>query len=110
MASSGARRPVLPGRGVLLAAEFLQATGLDEAVVDDMVERGDLDGLVDQQGRLFGLFDDALPSADHLRARGHVVDEAYDPELCRSRTVMDRADEPVDQGDVSPTWSMEFPR
>jgi hypothetical protein len=109
MTSPGARGPVPPSRGVVLTAEFCQATGLDEAAVADMAGDGSIDGLVDQQGRLFGLFDDVLPSAAELRAKGHVVSDAYDPELFRSHEVVDLDDEPDDQGDAGPTWSMQWP-
>ena len=102
-------RPPLSGRGVLLAADFCRATGLEEAVVAEMVRSGSLEGLLDRHGQLFGLFDDALPSAVELRARGHVVDEAYDADLLRSHEVEDDPDEPDVQGDVSSTWEMRWP-
>jgi hypothetical protein len=109
MSSSGSRRPLLPGRGCLAAPEFCQATGLHEAIVADMVRDGILDGLLDQHGQLFGLFDDTLPSVEELKARGHVVNGAYDPEQFRSHVVEDYPDEPDDQGEGSSTWSMRWP-
>jgi hypothetical protein len=109
MPSPDARQPPLHGRGVLLASEFCQATGLDEATVAGLVASGSIEGLFDQQGRLMGVFDDGLPSASSLRARGLVVHGAYDPQLLRSYEVEDPADEEDDRGDVGPSWSMRWP-
>lgn len=96
---------LLPGRGVLLVADFCRATGLEAAVVTELLRTNQLAGLLDGAGRAFGLFADELPTADQLRSLGFDVRAGYDPEDHRSYADDDEdPDEPED-----PRWSWEAP-
>lgn len=76
--------PLLPSRGVLRIEDFCRHTGLDEDEVVVLMRSDEVDSLWKEDGRPFGIFDDALPTPEHLRALGLAVSESYDPERLRS--------------------------
>ncbi|GCD89231.1 hypothetical protein [Nocardioides sp. LS1] len=91
------RKPLLRGRGALRAEEFCLHTGLDQAMVDELMRTGHLPGaLVDARGstRVVAIFDDLLPSRDALVALGLPVLDGYDPESLRS---VEGEDDPDDE-------------
>jgi hypothetical protein len=108
--TSGERRPLLEGRGLLLLDDFCQHTGLDSATVSTLVRTGKLEGLLRLDGRVFGLYDDVLPTAGDLRALGLVVRDDYDPDQFRSYVVEDGEDDgdddEPDDGDSS--WTISW--
>lgn len=96
---------LLPGRGVLLVADFCRATGLDRATVTELVRSSRCEALIDGAGRVFGFFDDALPTAERLRDLGLTVRDDYDPEDHRS--FVDDSEDPDEPDDSA--WSWEAP-
>jgi hypothetical protein len=82
-----ARMPMLTGgRGGVLIADFCLNTGLDRAVVEDLVRTGRLEGgLSTRQEPMYSgvIYDDALPSRDELVAMGVPVRDDYDPHALR---------------------------
>ena len=80
--------PAPDNRGVMLIDEFSRVTGLDREAADALVTDRKVEGLRHQDGRVFGIFDDALPTKDVLRSLGLDVRDDYDPERHRSYTVV----------------------
>ncbi len=74
-------------RGVMLIDEFSRATGLNRQSADALVTGDKVEGLRYTDGRVFGIFDDALPTRDQLQSWGLDVRDDYDPEQHRSYTV-----------------------
>ena len=75
------RKPLLEGRGALGFKDFCLSTGLEEAVVEELMRSGRLQGaLFSQEDRPHSIFDDALPSRDELVAMGLPVRDDYDPD------------------------------
>lgn len=102
-----ARKPLLPGRGLMLIADFCRHTGLDLSVVEPLMRSGDLDGLFDASDRPYALFDDPLPSAARLRALELSVSSGYrSGELSSYK---DDEEDPNEPGDGGPTWTMSWP-
>ena len=84
MDADDARPPLLAGRGLLLVDDFCRATGLDRATAEGLVKKATVEGLFYPDGRVAGLFDDALPTTEVLRDLGLAVRADYDPEQLRS--------------------------
>lgn len=68
----------------MLIDEFSRATGLDRPTVDALVTDRKVEGLRHLDGRVFGIFDDVLPTKEELRSWGLSVRDDYDPERHRS--------------------------
>jgi hypothetical protein len=86
------KRPLLQGRGALLAEDFCRHTGLDQQMVDELMLTGRSDGALVSESdpnRVAMIFDDALPSREALAAMGLPVREDYDPDALRSITTID---------------------
>ena len=81
--------PLLESRGVMLIDEFSRATGLDRPTVDTLVTDRKVEGLCHLDGRVFGVFDDVLPTKEELRSWGLSVRDDYDPERHRSYVASD---------------------
>lgn len=77
---------------MLLVDDFARATGLDPQIVSVLVRDRRVEGLYHADGRVFGVFDDALPSAAELRSWGLEVSDAYDPDRHRSHVSIDDQD------------------
>lgn len=103
------RKPLLGGRGLLSIDDFARATGLDQPTVEALVQAGELEGVVDLEGRAVGLFNDVLPTSDQLRAMGLAPDPNYNPDELRS--YVDDSDDPHehDHDEAGPTWTMSWP-
>lgn len=89
------KKPLLRGRGVLLIEDFCRASGLDRDKVQSLMQSGRLDGGLwrdEKQTRLFGIFEDVLPSRSALAAMGFAVRDEYDPETLRSFEMADEDD------------------
>jgi hypothetical protein len=82
-------KPLLIPRGVLLIDDFSRVTGLDRQAADALVNERTVEGLWHPDGRVFGIYDDALPTRDQLQSWGLDVSDDYDPEHHRSYTVLD---------------------
>lgn len=93
MDDAASARPAPEDRGVMLIDEFSRATGLDRQATDALVTGDKVEGLRHTDGRVFGIFDDALPSRNQLQSWGLDVRDDYDPEQHRSYTV-DAGDDP----------------
>lgn len=100
------REPLLHGRGRLLIDDFCDSTGLDPSAVQALIEDGVLQGVFHTDGRVAGLLDDALPSADELRARGLTVSSDYDPDQLRSDEVDEDESDQVEQYVARSTWTL----
>jgi hypothetical protein len=105
MDTGEADEPLLAGRGLVRLAEFCRGTGLSSATVEALIRQGDIEGVVDLNGRAVGVFEDSLPSAEQLHHLGMPVSPGYRPEDLRgSRDDGDHpAAGPVDGGS---TWKM----
>ena len=90
------RKPLLPGRGVVGLEEFCLLAGLEEKAVASLIESGRLSGLVDDARRAQGIFEDQLPSVEHLRAIGLTPRPQYDPAGFPKSHEEDDEDEPDD--------------
>ncbi|GAA1760920.1 hypothetical protein GCM10009795_004200 [Nocardioides hankookensis] len=105
MEAEGAHKPLLVGRGLLMIDDFCRATGLDRATANAMLRDVKVEGLRHPDGRVAGIFDDVLPSADQLRDWGFEVRDDYDPVALRS--YVDDSDDDDEVGETgSPSWSM----
>jgi hypothetical protein len=89
--------PAPENRGVMLIDEFSRVTGLDRRTADALVTDRKVEGMRHADGRVFGIFDDALPTKDELRSLGLDVRDDYDPERHRSYTVV-AGDDPGPEG------------
>src|SRR5215207_313638 len=71
-------KPLVEGRGVLRLWQVADLTGIREHDVAALVESGAIvDGLVDKDGRAFGIFEDEVPSRDLLLTLGaHAIDDS----------------------------------
>jgi hypothetical protein len=71
-------KPLVEGRGVLRLWQVADLTGIREHDVAALVESGAIvGGLVDKDGRAFGIFEDEVPSRDLLLTLGaHAVDDS----------------------------------
>jgi hypothetical protein len=105
-------RPPLEGRGVMLIDDFSRATGLDRQTTDALVMDRKVDGLLDADGGVFGLFDDALPTSEELHSFGLTPRDDYDPELLRSFVVadddLDLASDEDGADSEAASWSMSW--
>ncbi|WP_244928533.1 hypothetical protein [Nocardioides sp. W7] len=81
--------PLIRGRGVMLIDEFSRVTGLDRLTVDALVAGRKIEGASHLDGRVFGIFDDVLPTREELRSWGLSVRDDYDPERHRSYVGVD---------------------
>ncbi|ANH39931.1 hypothetical protein I601_3525 [Nocardioides dokdonensis FR1436] len=87
MAADDEHAGLVPSRGVLLIKDFCRHTGLDQAVVAGLMRSERIRGGLwrdEAQTRLFGLFDDVLPTTAELEALGLAVSDGYDPDSLRS--------------------------
>jgi len=81
------RKPLIVGRGVLRIEDFCRHTGLDQDAVEPLLRTGRIPGgLWRDNGDLMGLFEDLLPTPEHLRALGLTVNDTYKPEDLASYT------------------------
>lgn len=89
------RKPLLRGRGVLRIEDFCRHTGLERAVVEDLLRSGRVRGglWVDEaRTRGYGLFDDGLPTGRELADLGLDVRDDYEPDALRSFEMTDDDD------------------
>ena len=113
MDDAASARPAPEGRGVMLIDEFSRATGLDRQAADALVTGAKVEGLRHTDGRVFGIFDDALPTRDQLQSWGLDVRDDYDPEHYRSYAVAadddrDPATEENEPERESEGWTMSW--
>ncbi|WP_460796789.1 hypothetical protein [Nocardioides pacificus] len=90
--------PLLGGRGLVMIDDFCRATGLDRATVEELVREAKVEGAFHRDGRVAGLFDDVLPTAEQLGGWDLTVRGDYDPEDLRSYV-----------GDSDDTFDAEVP-
>lgn len=102
------RHPLVPSRGLTLVADFCRASGLEVADVQALLVDGRVDGVTDRHGRVLGLFDDALPDREQLRAWGHEVSDHYEPESLRTHEDEHGEDDEQDEEDDSSSWSITW--
>jgi hypothetical protein len=93
--------------------EFSSATGLDRRTLDALVTDHRVEGMRYTDGRVFGIFDDALPTRSQLHSWGLDVRDDYDPEQHRSYTVntdddLDGAIDESEPDDESAGWTMTW--
>ena len=100
------RKQLLVGRGLLTIGDFCRSTGLDEAIVEALVQAGKIEGVFDLDGCVNGLFDDVLPTSEQLHAMGLAVDSDYNPEDLRSHE--DDIDDPDEVDNTGSTWTMSW--
>lgn len=105
-------KPAPENRGVMLIDEFSRATGLDRQTSDALVTGRKVEGLCHTDGRVFGVFDDALPTKEALRSLGLKVRDDYDPERHRSYVGTDDDPDPASgedgAGGESANWTMSW--
>lgn len=104
MDTGEADEPLLAGRGLVRLAEFCRGTGLSPATVEALLRQGGIEGVVDQNGRAVGLFEDSLPSAEQLHHLGLPVSPGYRPDDLRGSA--DDGDHPAGPVDGGSTWRM----
>ena len=80
MGTGEADEPPLAGRGLVRLADFCRGTGLSPSTVEALIQQGDIEGVVDLDGRAVGVFEDSLPSAEQLRQLGLPASPDYRPE------------------------------
>ena len=105
MEADDARKPLLVGRGLLRMDDFCRVTGLDRATADALVREVRVEGAFHPDGRVAGIFDDVLPSAEQLRDWGFTIRDDYDPVALRSYEG-DSDDEDEAPGTGGPSWAM----
>lgn len=89
----------------MLVEDFCRSTGLDPTTVESLMRTNQLEGVFDGAGRVVGLFDDVLPTAEQLGALGLSVRSDYHPDHHRSyEDDSEDPDEPDDSG-----WSWDVP-
>jgi hypothetical protein len=98
-------KPLIVGRGLVLLADFVQSVGLDQAKVEALIRTKEIQGLVGEDGRVVGLFEDALPTAEQLRRLGLPVSPGYNPDHLRG-TEGEDDDEHDDLDTTVGTWSL----
>jgi hypothetical protein len=82
-------------------------TGLDLATLQSLVDSGRLPGVVNEEGRGLGVYADALPTADELRALGVTGLDAYRLEDFVDHELPGNDDDDDDEGEgnsYSLTW------
>ena len=60
-AQGDGRNPLLTGRGLIESTAFCRSTGIEPEAVEHLVREGRLEGVLSSDGRLVGVFEDALP-------------------------------------------------
>lgn len=90
----------------MLVDDFCDSTGLAPSAVQALIEDGVLQAVFHTDGRVAGLLDDTLPSADELRARGFTVSREYDPDQLRSDEVEEDESDQVEQYVARTTWTL----
>lgn len=105
MDTGDGRKPLLTGRGLIESTAFCRSTGIDREAVEHLVRAGRLEGALSSDGRLVGVFEDALPTLEELGDLGFVVDSGYDPDQLRG-TVHEDASDDSDETDRRSTWTM----
>lgn len=104
-AQGDGRNPLLTGRGLIESTAFCRSTGIEPEAVEHLVREGRLEGVLSSDGRLVGVFEDALPTLEELGGLGFAVDRGYDPDQLRE-TVHDDARVDGDEADGRSTWTM----
>jgi len=95
-----------------LIDQFSRATGLDGPTAEALVTDRKVEGLCSLDGRVVGVFDDALPTKQELRSWGLSVNDDYDPERHRSYVGTEDGTEALgdEEGSSgsSATWTMSW--
>ena len=105
---AGDDAPLAEGRGLMFAGDFAREVGIALAEVEALVNAGRIEGVYSGDGRLLGIFDDVVPSAEALRVLGVTVSDSYDAEALRSHIT--EADEDTEQRpETGSSWSMSWP-
>lgn len=113
MEDAESERGLVASRGVMLIDDFARATGLVRQAADALVTDRRVEGLHHSDGRVFGIFDDALPTREQLQSWGLDVRDDYDPERHRSYSAdADDGPDPAPDADAgeseSAGWTMSW--
>lgn len=100
------QEPMLHGRGLLPIGDFRNSTGLDQSSVQALIQDGTLQAALHADGRIAGLLDDTLPTAEELRSLGLTVSSDYDPDLRRSDELDEDKSNQVEEYTARPAWTM----
>lgn len=98
--------PVARARGLLPVGDFCDSTGLDQSTVQALIQDGTLQAALHADGRIAGLLDDTLPTAEELRSLGLTVSSDYDPDLLRSDELDEDESYQVEEYAARPAWTM----
>lgn len=108
MGITDGRKPLLAGRGLLPLSDFCRSAGLEPPAVEALIRANQIEGATRLDGRVVGLFQDVLPTAEQLHDLGLIASSDYDPNDLRGFWD-EGSDDPDASVDAAETWTMSWP-